>query len=202
MSSKTTLLLIAAAIYTCILMTVEAFTSQEFARQFFTDIGQNAVPFYAVNTTLGYALLWGAALLFAVNLSSIDRQKEPNEWLFCLSQLLLFFYLGFDERFMVHERLGRWLHADDAYLLLVLGLMELVALLHLGRLGSRNYRSLAFLYAGAFMFGVMTLVDAKLPSHAFLRLSAEDLSKFWGCLFLFLFAWELLMARLRLLKNP
>ncbi len=188
-------------LYTVGLMLIEWKTSQAFVRQFLGDIQQGQIPFYGINTTLTTFMLWASALLFAISLLCIDRGRERREFWFCWSQLLIFFGLGFDERFMVHERIGNWTGIQDAYLLFAVGCVELLFLARLGALPQRSRTTLAYLGLGGFAFLVMVAIDAFLPSALMLRLSAEDLSKFWGCLFLFLFAWEVLRQHINRLKG-
>lgn len=187
--------------YTAAIMLIEWHTSQDFVRQFLGDIQQNQVPFYGINTTLTTFLLWASALLFGIAILCLDQGRERREFWFCLSQAIMFFLLGFDERFMVHERIGRWTDIPDALLLLAGGVVQLILLWRLGALGQRSRASLIFLGGGALMFGIMVLIDGLLPSAMLLRLSLEDLAKFWGCLLLFLFAWEVLRQHIDRLKT-
>jgi hypothetical protein len=93
-------------VYSAVLIGVELSTSQAFVRNFFTDI-EGPVHFYAVNTTLTVALLWGAALLFAVCVVCTEGLPDAAQprW-FYLSQVLMFAFLGFDDRFQFHEWAG------------------------------------------------------------------------------------------------
>jgi hypothetical protein len=187
-------------IYTITIMVIEWKTSQDFVRNFLGDIQQGQILFFGINTVFSTFLLWATALLFAISLLCIDQQRERREYWFFWSQIVMFFSLGFDERFMVHERVGRWFNMEDAYLLLAAGLVELLLLVRLGALRQRTPSALTFLFLGALMFGVMIIVDGFFPSQMVLRLSMEDLAKFWGCLFLYLFAWEVLRQHLERLK--
>jgi hypothetical protein len=47
---------------------------------------------------------------------------------------------------------------------------------------------------------VMLVIDAKFPGEMVLRLSLEDLSKTWGALFFFLFAWERMLGDIAKLR--
>jgi len=195
------LLFLTALIYSLILTITEGRTSQEFVRNFYTDI-EGPVFFYAINTTLASTLLWFTALLFSISLQCVDKVKQRQEYLFCLSQVIMFTYLGFDDRFLIHETLGQWLHHNDAYIVLGLGLIEVGLLGKLGNLSQRPASTRYFLYAGAILFAMMTVVDAKFPSHLFLRLSLEEHTKLWADLCLMLFAWEILVAKINQLKSP
>lgn len=188
------------AIYTLLLMGIEATTSQDYVRNYFADI-EGPVFFYAINTTLCATLLWLTALLFGVCLQLIDKQQQRQDYLFYWSQILLFTYLGADDRFAIHEAIGLWIRHNDAYLILGLGLLEIVFLATLGNLSKRPRPVRFYLYSGAILFAIMVIIDAKFPSQMFLRLSLEDLSKLWACLCLTLFAWEILRQELNYFKT-
>ncbi len=185
------LLFILLAVYSVVLIVIEWQTSQPYVRQFFTDI-KGDVFFYAINTTFSVFLLWATALLFGICLLCIDRVKQRQDYLFYLSQVIMFAYLGFDERFLIHETIGLWLGRNDAYLLLGLGFIEIGLLVLLGNLRQKPKAARYYLYSAAIFFAVMIVIDAKFPSQMVLRLSLEDLTKLWADISLALFAWEIL----------
>ncbi len=185
------LLFLLLAVYSITLMVTEWQTSQPYVRQFFTDI-EGDVFFYAINTSLSVFLLWGTALLFGVCLLCIDKVQQRQAYWFYLSQVIMFTYLGFDERFLIHEHMGLWLGRNDAYLLLGLGLVEIGLLVWLGNLRQKPLAARYFLYTAAVFFAMMVVIDAKFPSQMVLRLSLEDLTKLWADVCLFLFAWKIL----------
>ncbi len=194
------LLLLGLIIYSVILLVVEWQTSQLFIRNFFTDI-EGPVPFYAINTTLSVFTLWSTALLFMISALCVDKEQRPTDYWFYLSQTILFSFLGFDDRFLIHEMLGKWLHHNDAYIMLGYGFIEIGLLLALGRLRHKPLSALYFLAAGAGFFAIMVVIDALFPSGLQLRLSLEELSKLWGGICLSLFAWELLWQEIQWLKS-
>lgn len=194
------LLGIAVTIYSLTLLWIEWSTSQEYVRYFFTDI-KGPVLFYAINTTLSVFLLWTVALLFGICLLFVDRKQQPREFLFCISQIIIFTYLGLDDRFLLHEHLSEWLHHNDAYILLGLGFLELGFLIGLGNVSQRPLKAKIFLGSAAILFAIMIVIDAKLPSHLLFRLSLEDLTKLWADLCLVLFAWEILLEKINYLKS-
>ncbi|MDM8565766.1 hypothetical protein QUF74_08945 [Candidatus Halobeggiatoa sp. HSG11] len=187
------------AVYSAVLLTVEWQTSQIFIRQFLTDIGQYEIAGYAVNTTLSVFLLWAIALLFVISLSCVD--KKSTEYWFFISQIIMFTYLGCDERFLIHENVGRLLGRNDAYLLLGLGLLEVGLLVWLGNLKQKTKLARQFLYTAAILFATMVLIDAKFPKDMVLRLSLEELTKLWADICLFLFAWEIMQQQIRIKKS-
>lgn len=135
------------AVYSLILLITEWQTSQLFVRQFLTDIGQYEIAGYAINTTLSVFLLWATALLFVISLSCVDK-KSPEYWFF-ISQIIMFIYLGCDERFLIHESVGKFLGRNDAYLLLGLGIIEVGLLAWLGNLQQKTQLARQFLYIAA-----------------------------------------------------
>ncbi len=198
MSSFRIFFLIALTFYSITLFYIEKHTSQDFVRNFLTDI-EGPVFFYAINTSLSVFLLWSTALVFAICLLCIDSLKAPQEKLFYFSQIGLFAWLGFDDRFLVHEHLSHWVH--EIYIMLGLALLEVYFLIRLGRLNQQPQSALFYLGMGAIFTGIMIVIDTFMPSHMMLRLSAEDLSKLWGTFFLFLFAWEILKYKIQQLKD-
>jgi len=200
MTISRSLILLAVIMYSCSLLWIEWSTSQVYVRHFFTDI-KGDVLFYAVNTTLSAFVLWSIALLFGICLLFVDRAQQPREFFFCLSQIIMFTYLGVDERFLLHENLGRWLHRNDAYLLLGLGFIELSLLAWLGNIRQRSYKAQVFLISAAVLFAIMIFIDAILPSRLLFRLSLEDLTKLWAGLCLAFFAWEILLEKINRLKS-
>ncbi|MCK5877705.1 MAG: hypothetical protein KAG43_08715 [Candidatus Marithrix sp.] len=193
MKYKYILLLI--AVYSIVLLTVEWQTSQIFVRQFLTDIGQHEIAGYALNTTLSVFLLWATALLFGISLSYTD--KNSIEYWFFISQIIIFIYLGCDERFLIHENIGRLLGRNDAYLLLGIGLLEIGLLVWLGKLNQKTQLARKFLYTAAILFATMIVIDAKFPRDMILRLSLEELTKLWADIFLFLFAWDIMRQQIK-----
>ena len=189
---------IALTFYSITLLYIEKHTSQDFVRNFFTDI-QGPVFFYAINTSLSVFLLWSTALVFAICLLCIDSLKAQSEKLFYFSQIGLFVWLGFDDRFLIHEHLSHWV--GETYIILSLSLLEIYFLITLGQLHKQPQSALFYLCMGAIFTGIMIVIDTFMPSHLMLRLSVEDLSKSWGAFFLFLFAWEILKYKIQQLRN-
>ena len=194
------LIFVMMAIYSFVLITIELNTSQEFVRNFFTDI-DGPVPFYAVNTTISVALLWATSLMFAVCLAVIDSLPVSARlrW-FLLSQVLMFGFLGVDDRFKFHEVLAARLGFDDHYVLLTTALLEVGLLWRLGGKQIVFGPPAKYLAIAAALFGVMIVIDALVPSKMLLRLSLEDLAKTWAAMFFFLFAWNIFSACLRCLR--
>ena len=199
MSTSRILLFSLAVIYSIVLLLIEWQTSQDVVRQFVTDI-ESDVPFYAINTTLSVFLLWATALIFGVCLVFVDKVKQRRDYLFNLSQVIMFAYLGFDDRFLIHETIGFGLGRNDAYLILGLGLLEVGLLVVIGNLRQKPVVALRFLFAAAVFFAMMVVIDAKFPSQMVLRLSLEELTKLWAGICLALFAWEILLYHIAQLK--
>lgn len=189
-------------LYSGLLLYIEGQFGQAMARHFFTDIDGVyrspllGFPFYGINTTLNAFGLWATTLVFVIGLSLIDPSRETQEKRFFLSQIVMFAYFGFDDRFMLHESLYR-----GDLILAGLGGIELCCLIFWGQVKTRSPVARRYLYLGVLWATLMLAVDFLLPSHLIFRLSAEDLSKLWGTVYLFLFAWELVATRIRSLKD-
>lgn len=193
--------LVLMVIYSLMLVRIELGTSQDHVRHYFTDI-EGPVPLYAINTTLSTFLLWASALLFAVVLLALpETLASARERWFCLSQIAIFGYLGFDDRFLVHEHLSGYWPFHDALILVLIGVVEAAALLFLGDLPRRSWPARLYVVAAGVLFLVMAGIDAFVDRDRVLRLTLEDLAKVWAAWFLFLFSWQVLtshVARLRL----
>jgi predicted ATP-grasp superfamily ATP-dependent carboligase len=186
-----TLLCVASLVmYSATLLAIELATSQDYARQFFTDIAGD-VPFFAVNTTVSMVFLLGGALLlvFAVAMASpVPAAREAHP--FFLSQAAMFAFLAADDRFQVHEKLSFRLGVLDEFVLLAWVALELALLLRYCRLRHFTGPSLRFFLAGAVLFGLMFAVDGLAPDRMMLRLSVEDLLKTWSAAAFFAFSYE------------
>ena len=185
------------AVYTVALVGVEAFGSAADLRHYVSDVTSDVAsartrhpaPLYAVNTSLSMVLLAGAGTLFLLSVRIAETRKRRA---FFWTQAAFFFYLALDERFQVHEKVGVALgRIQDAWLLVALGIAELVVLFTIGRNALRDGWTLGWLAAAGFMFGVMSFADAFLPSEMRFRLALEDLSKTWAVAFFFAFAWRI-----------
>lgn len=165
--------------YSVILLSKELMETQSDVRPYFTDI-EGPVFLYAINTTITSNLLWLTAVFFAL---AYKFKRDP----FFLTQVAIFAYLGLDDRFLVHEWLGKKLQLNDAIILGGIGCFEVFLLLTMGARWANN-KSLKI--AAAF-FGVMLIIDATFPSELPGRLSVEDLSKTWSCLFFALFGYQI-----------
>ncbi|MFM2312513.1 MAG: hypothetical protein RLZZ04_1789 [Cyanobacteriota bacterium] len=187
--------------YSIVLMFVEIKTSQDFVRNFFADI-QGDVPFYAVNTTLTVFLLWATSLMFQVNLALSPIEKiNASQVNFYRSQACFFCYLGFDERFLIHEKIGYVLGINDALIILGLGIIELVFIASWGNYQKWSNTTRSDLLRAAICFSLMVVMDGAFPQDMVLRLSLEDLAKTWANVFLFLFSWNIFSDRIAAFKR-
>lgn len=194
-------LLVLLVIYSASIIWIEATRSQEHVRYYVTDI-YGPVFLYAVNTTMSTALLWSSALVFVISAMCLEEAKSQRRRLFFYgSQALIFAYLGFDERFMIHEYAGLHYGFNDALMLLAIASAEAGILIGFGELNRRPKRLLFFLAASGTFFGCMLFIDAFVPKTASMRLSFEDLSKLWAEVFLFLFAFGILRGEITDLKR-
>ncbi|MEM1211345.1 MAG: hypothetical protein AAGI68_03510 [Planctomycetota bacterium] len=178
--------------YSVAMLVTELMTSQDYARLFFTDL-EGPIMLYGVNTTLAVALFWGTGLLCAV---AIYLRGDGSPWAtragrFLCLQVLLFAYLGLDDRFLIHERIDRKTGFNNALVLVIVGVAQLATLFwYRKEWDSPAARRWLILAAGLFV--VMSVLDALAPPLMVLRLSLEDLCKTWSAFFLFLFGCEML----------
>ena len=188
-------------VYSIILIYFEVGISQDFARFFFTDI-KGEVPFYAVNTTFSVSLLLGTALMFAVCLVCLGEQSQPNkERNFYFSQVIIFGYLALDDRFLIHEKLGYLLNISDAIILFLIGILELYFIFAWSNWYHWTKTTKINLFKASICFFLMLVIDGFFPKNMIPRLSLEDLAKTWSNIFLFLFAWNIYLEKINLLKS-
>jgi len=187
-------------IYCIVLISIEANSSQDFVRNFFTDI-QGEVPLYAVNTSLSVFLLLGTALIFALTLITLNvKENNLDKIKFYRSQVFLFGYLGLDDRFLIHEYIGHILGINDALIIGLLGVLEIALIVVWGDYRQWSITTRNYLLGAAFCSGLMMLIDGTFPSEMILRLSLEDLSKTWANTFIFLFSWSIFTHNINILK--
>lgn len=179
--------LLALSLYSAALVAIELQTSQDYVRQYFTDI-RGDVFLYAVNTTLSTFLLAGTALLLCFAAFAVPAGQFGRTSWFHLGQAAMFGLLAFDDRFLLHETLGYRLEVDDHYVLLVWAALQ-GALLGLGRASCVTIWTAVLFAAGCAFFALMLAFDALVPHDMVLRLSIEDLAKSWGAALFLGAAW-------------
>ena len=201
MNKTKTILIIFLILYSITLLTIEFLTSQDFVRNFLTDI-EGPVPFYAINTSLSSLLFILTGVLFFISYQLID--KTPNntrELRFYLAQIFIFLYLGLDDRFMFHEKMKHHIGIDGDIVLGLLVVIEFFIIVYLGNISERDVSTkISLLLAGIFTF-IMLLFDHIVPQKMVLRLSIEDLSKTWSAFFLLMFSWNIVSNNIKLIKK-
>lgn len=199
---------IALVIYSATLLYIEATTSQDHVRTYFTDIGRaekrglfaapNGEIGYAINTSLA-AFLFGAAGVMTLFAGLGQRKRLGRaEMLFALQGCVLL-YLSADDRLMLHERIGHALHTYSTVILAVTGLVNVAIYLMLFRFRYFNRRMIVLMIVAGVLIFAMTVCDLLLPHAMPLRLSVEDLLKTWAAFFFLCFGWE--AARFRLVDR-
>jgi hypothetical protein len=197
----------ALMLYTLAIASVEWFVSSRAARYFLTDVistcpDYSHLPLYAVNTSLSVFFLWAGAVLFLMAwrcLKPVDICGR--EEIFLVSQMLIFFYLGCDDRFLIHEGLSDQLGFKDWMFFGAMGSLEAFFLLYYGRVFSRSRKVLIDIVLAGFFFGIMFGVDVVVPYNIKMHLSIEDLAKLWSTVFLFKFAWDTCSEKIEMLKG-
>jgi hypothetical protein len=197
----------ALGVYTLAVAAVEFFVSSKCVRYFLTDIisaspDYGHLPLYAVNTTLSVFFLWAGSVLFLMARACLKPAEHGGkEEIFLASQMIMFFYLGFDDRFMLHEGLSDTVGLKDWLFFGVLGGLEAVFLLRYGKIFSRSRKALIDIVLAGFFFSIMFAVDIVTPYNMKMHLSIEDLSKLWSAVFLFKFAWDTCAEKIEKLKG-
>ncbi|KAA3601469.1 MAG: hypothetical protein DWQ06_07565 [Calditrichaeota bacterium] len=198
-------------IYSLIMLFIDYKYSTSFVRHFFSDITEDNIPFYAINTTISVFLLWGVSLIFAMSLSCLNSMDKeyPRERLFFYSQIFIFAFLGFDDRFLVHELLEEKFGIKDSITLLFFGGLELFSLFFFGKILEKSTEIKITLFLAGAMFGLMIFIDQFwIPEGTWIfnairsvRLSAEDLAKTWSGIFLFRYAWLIYSEKIAALQE-
>ena len=110
-------------IYSIFIISIEFLFGQPHVREYLTDIKGDVILF-GINTTLTTLFLVLIAynfMLCTVNYKKSEKSEKSFLPFFVL-QTALFLYLAMDERFRIHERIGRHLGLDDAFVLASIGL--------------------------------------------------------------------------------
>lgn len=195
---------VALALYSITIAVIEWRTSQFHVRSYLGDITTDDGPlpddvdFYLVNTTLSVFLLWTTALVFLITTQCITPTMENIRYRrFLWSQVVVFVYLGFDDRFQVHEKVAfRVGDIPDDFVVGVVGLVEIGLLVAFARSVGFVGRTRRWLIGAAVATMIMFVIDGYAPDDMRLRLSVEDLAKVWAGWFLVLFAWSFLEREL------
>lgn len=197
----------ALGIYTLAVAAVEFFVSPHAARYFLSDIvstgsGYSHLPLYAVNTSLSVFFLWAGAVLFLLAWRCLySREHGGSEEIFLASQMIIFFYLGCDDRFLIHEGLSDTLGFKDWMFFGIMGSLEAVFLLFCGKIFCRGRKALMDIVLAGVLFCIMLTVDIILPYGGRMHLSIEDFAKLWSAFFLFKFAWDTCTEKIDTLKG-
>jgi hypothetical protein len=194
-------------VYTLAIAAIEFFVSPRAVRYFLTDIVSTCpdyshLPLFAINTSLSVFFLWTGAVLFLMAWRCLKPEETGGrEELFLVSQMIIFFYLGCDDRFLIHEGLSDQLGFKDWMFFGIMGTLEAFFLLYYGRIFSRGRRILWDIVLAGGFFSIMFLTDVIVPYSVKMHLSVEDLSKLWSAFFLFRFAWDTCGAKIDRLKG-
>ena len=182
---------LALAGYSGVLLGKELLGTQADVQPYFANLSE-PVRLFGMNTTLSMVLLVSAALFFAVraHLLALADPRAYRERLFSMSQVVVFLYLGLDDRFGLHEAIANAYCLNDAWIQAGLALVEIGCLFGLGRIHAAPRRIQIDLLLAMAAFGVMFVTDAFVPTGWPGRLSVEDLAKVWSGAFFCLFAWD------------
>jgi len=131
--------------------------------------------------------------LISTYLVKLNKEIENHsEIYFYISQVLIFLYLGMDDRFYFHERLYHHIGIPGDGIIILIGIIELIILFTIGRITERNSSIKNSFYLMCLFAFFMILIDLIVPENMLLRLSLEDLSKTWSAFFVARFAWLIL----------
>lgn len=181
------------------MLMIEARTSQQFVRHYFSDI-EGPRPLFAINTTMSCFLLAGGAMLLlfcvAPGRPGLGRRTRAFLW----SQAAMLAFLAFDDRFQLHEALAYRIGIGDHFIMAGWAVLEAVLILSLARRADIPVRSALLVAGGCLFFGIMMVFDAIIPHDMIMRLSIEDLAKSWAAALFFAASWCL--ARYQLGLDP
>ncbi|MFO8129536.1 MAG: hypothetical protein R6T99_06505 [Bacteroidales bacterium] len=157
--------------------------------------------FFALNTTLTMFFLWGSALLFIVNaMVESMLQNRTRKIVFYVSQAIIFFYMGFDDRFILHEKIGAVLSIDDAFVIIIFGIIEMLILVFYEKIQKQPLSRWKYLLMAGIGFAIMAIADIKfipLEAYGINRTLLEDIPKTWAAFFLMLYPVDILLNRIR-----
>lgn len=160
---------------------------------------------FALNTTLTMFFLWASAILFIVNVMVESMlENRTRKIIFYLSQTIIFFYLGFDDRFRIHEGIGDILFFDDAYVIIILGIIEFLILVFYEKILRQPLIRWRYLLIAGILFVIMAVADLKslpLEEYGINDTLIEDIPKTWAGFFLMLYPVDILLFRIRELKE-
>ncbi len=182
-------------LYSCLILFIEYTQGQSVVRNYVSDI-EGKLPFYGVNTTLSTIFLVLTAYNFGLVFFKMDLKAKSQRRmaLFVLTQIFVFLLLAFDDRFRLHESIRTYLDVSDSLLHVLIALLEMVVFIYCKQinwpLAKRDY----YLITGGFLFVVMFMIDRYGSSTGFMRLSFEDITKFWSVVFLFLYSFQFLKS--------
>ncbi len=190
------LLLIA---YTAFMYLTELATSQEYARIFFSDIGQPYRPGYyapadghigyGINTTLSSFLLACSGVLL-LHAAFVGTSKFTSRECLLFSQALILLYMALDDRLMLHERIGDLLLLPSTLVFVVVVALNGLVYLLWFRVKNFNLAMVMYLVLAGVFFFVMMIIDDLVARSIRGRLAMEDLCKVWAGYFFLRFAWS------------
>jgi hypothetical protein len=183
--------------YTSFFLALNIHCTQEQMSYYFADI-TGPVMFYAVNTTLSVLLLWGTGLIFLLCFFiETETTRDLRRIAFYFSQIIVFWFLAFDDRFGLHEYLGSAFQIHKAYILLFWGCLEGIALTWSESFHKSSLAAKFNIILAAFLFFCMFLVSALVPPEVIMFETVKDMLKIWSSLFIILFSFSLFVDQVR-----
>lgn len=193
-------------IYTVVMIAIDASQTRDFVRIFFTDIG---MPYkegafaradghigYGLNTSLSCFFFSSAGVVMMFAALAGRSPFDQGDLLFLL-QGSIFIYLAADDRFLIHERVGRQLGIYSSLVVFFAIVINATIYALYARLGYFNQAMILRLAVAGSIAVLATGVDFFMPLDFPVRLSVEDLLKVWAAFCFLLFAWE--TARFRVI---
>lgn len=185
-------------IYSGGMLYADIFISREFARYFFTDIGQpyrlgyfapaDGFIGYGINTSLSLLML-SCAATFLLFCSVSNKKNLDDRSKFFLSQSIVLYYMAIDDRFMIHERFSDNFHVSSSWVFLALIMVYALIYARWFREEYFTFSMFKSLSYAALLFSLMIVVDEMVDGAIAGRLAIEDLAKVWSGYFLLRFSW-------------
>ncbi len=159
------------------------------------------ISFYAINSTICYFLLWTSSLilLLCVYYNSLSGNEKAFYW----TQIIIFFLLGISERFIGYAKASELFSIHPIFLVcsaLALEGFLLMVLLPENFL----YDAKICLHRAFFMvlfMVILDIIDATAKNYIPVSPLFSHLCKTWMCIYLFLFSWNVLEAKMQVPRN-
>lgn len=192
--------LVLVSAYCLTLLLTEYFTSTEYAQNFFTEI-EGPVMFYGLNTTFTSFFLLATSLIFVLALVMERHQDYTPEYTkFFFSQFLIFLYIGLTDRFCFHQIFAFETPFVEALTYSIIFGVFLLTYLTWGLNFLKHPKISTNLFLSLLFFLFTAILDSLHLKQIPLATSLTGITKALSCIFIFLFAWDIVLLQIQQLK--